>query len=75
MRRAFSCTLPPACSIAEPPTARLRLPPVPKPIGVVAGVAVADNDGVEFHAELIGEDLGEGGLVPLTVRGGAREAQ
>ena len=35
MRRAFSCTRSPARSIAEPPTARLRLPPVPKPIGVI----------------------------------------
>ena len=35
MRRAFSWTLPEAFSMAEPPTARLRLPPVPNPMGVV----------------------------------------
>ena len=34
MRRALSCTLSAAPMIAEPPTARPRLPPVPLPIGV-----------------------------------------
>ncbi len=33
MRRARSCTFSAAFTIAEPPTTRLRLPPVPKPIG------------------------------------------
>ena len=51
-----------------PPTARLRLPPVPLPIGVLRGVAVPDDDLVEIDAQVIGDDLGEGRLVPLAVR-------
>ncbi len=36
IRRARSCTFSAALIIAEPPTTRLRLPPVPKPIGALA---------------------------------------
>ena len=64
---------PTAFSMAEPPTARLRLPPVPKPMGVVDGVAVAHDHLVELHAELIRDDLGERRLMPLAVGGGAGE--
>ena len=36
MRRAFSCTFRVAFRIAVPPTATLRLPPVPLPIWTAA---------------------------------------
>ncbi len=35
------------------------------------GVALFHRDGLERHAELLGDELGEGGLVPLPVRLGA----
>jgi hypothetical protein len=35
MRRARSCTFSEAFTMAEPPTTRLRLPPVPKPMGAL----------------------------------------
>ena len=57
--------------MAVPPTARLRLPPVPLPMGVFSGVAVADDDLVEVDAEVVGDDLGERRLVALAVGRGA----
>src|SRR5438046_1358767 len=39
----------------------------------VEGIAVADDDLVEVHPEVVGDDLGERRLVPLTVRRGARD--
>ena len=41
--------------------------------GRVEGVAVTDDDLVEVHPELVGDDLGERRLVPLTVGRGARD--
>ena len=60
-----------AFRMAVPPTATLRLPPVPLPIGTRRGVAVADHDLVEVHAEVVGDDLRERRLVPLAVGRGA----
>src|SRR3989449_4951700 len=39
----------------------------------VEGVAVTDDDMVEVHAEVVGDDLGKGRLVTLAVGGRARE--
>ena len=62
---AFSCRAP--CRVTPPAIVADRLPPV-KPEG--DGVTVADDDAdlLEGHAELVGGDLGEGGLVALPVR-------
>ena len=44
-----------------------RLPPV-IPNGTDVAVADDDADLLEWHAEFVGGDLGEGGLVALPVR-------
>ena len=38
------------------------------PVGDFGGVAVDDLDRLERHAEMVGDELREGRLVPLTVR-------
>ena len=70
---AFSLTLRVARISAAPPTAVVRLPYVPHPIGVVSVSPWNDFDVVDADADLAGDELREGGFFALTVRRGADE--
>ena len=68
---AFSRTLRAASSTAVPPTAVVRLPYVPQPIEICAGVAVDHLDILDGDAQLLADELREGRLLALAVRVGA----
>src|SRR3989454_10381763 len=66
--RPLSLILSRHLTMALPPTHAERLPYVPYPERDLRGVAVDDLDLLHRDAELVGDELGERGLVPLPVR-------
>ena len=64
----FSITVSAVVAMALPLVCSVREPTVPRPEVLYAAVALLDGDRLVRHAQPLGEDLREHGLVPLPVR-------